>query len=233
MKVAVISDLHLGTGGPTDLFGHDDSEFLKFLDFLESNFEKVVLLGDIWETLTAATPRGQVEELKRAQAAHREIHRRFERPRYKYVHGNHDLVAGRVHGVSEEYTLNSDGVRMVFSHGHQGDRLCSRARSVSEWGVWVGGFLRRFGLNCLYSYLARLESGRLDSKKSGCRVKAWALTHAATRSADLVVTGHTHHPIKSEEDGRLFLNSGACARGRLSFLSLDTKRGDYAVNHGF
>ena len=64
-------------------------------------------------------------------------------------------------------------------------------------------------------------------------VTTWALTHAATRSADLVVTGHTHHPIKSEEDGRLFLNSGACARGRLSFLSLDTKRGDYAVNHGF
>ncbi len=51
-----ISDLHLGTGGAADGFGHEDGEFLKFLGFLEKNFEKVVLLGDIWETLTGALP---------------------------------------------------------------------------------------------------------------------------------------------------------------------------------
>lgn len=32
MQIAVISDLHLGSGGPVDLFGHDDYEFLRFLD---------------------------------------------------------------------------------------------------------------------------------------------------------------------------------------------------------
>jgi predicted phosphodiesterase len=85
----------------------------------------------------------------------------------------------------------------------------------------------------LYTYLAQLEKGRLSDRKNGCRVKAWALGHAASRSADLVVTGHTHNPVRDEAGDRLFLNSGACARGRISFLSLDTKRGDYAVNHGF
>ena len=64
MEIAVISDLHLGTGGAADGFGHDDGEFLKFLSFLEKNFEKVVLLGDVWETLTGALPGDPAAELR-------------------------------------------------------------------------------------------------------------------------------------------------------------------------
>ncbi len=41
MHISVISDLHLGSGGAADGFGHDDAEFLSFLDFLEGNFEKI------------------------------------------------------------------------------------------------------------------------------------------------------------------------------------------------
>jgi len=47
MKLAVISDLHLGAGDLADGFCHDDGEFLRFLTFLENNFERVILLGDI------------------------------------------------------------------------------------------------------------------------------------------------------------------------------------------
>ena len=56
MNIAVISDLHLGSDDATDSFGHDDAEFLRFLGFLEGNFERIVLLGDIWETLTSRCP---------------------------------------------------------------------------------------------------------------------------------------------------------------------------------
>ena len=45
MQIAVISDLHLGAGGAADGFGHDDGDFLRFLRFLERNFERIVLLG--------------------------------------------------------------------------------------------------------------------------------------------------------------------------------------------
>lgn len=232
MKVAVISDLHLGVGGPTDLFGHEDNEFIKFLAHLESNFEKIVLLGDIWETLTAASTRGQVAELRRAQAAHSEVHARFQREKYVYVHGNHDLVAGRVDRVPEEYSIEVDGMRLLFSHGHQGDGLCSKARPLVELGVWAGAWIRRFGLNLVYSYFAQLE-GRRTSDLESCQVRHWALGQAQRRRADVVVTGHTHVPTLAESGTSLFLNSGTCAKGRISFLSLDTKRGDYAVNHGF
>jgi hypothetical protein len=29
------------------------------------------------------------------------------------------------------------------------------------------------------------------------------------------------------------LNSGSCSEGQLSFLSIDTRRGDYAVNYAY
>src|SRR6187399_117979 len=89
MKLAVISDLHLGAGDRADGFGHDDADFIRFLKFLEGNFERVILLGDIWETLQSRRLGSARQELELAQAAHPEIAKRFERPKYHYVHGNH------------------------------------------------------------------------------------------------------------------------------------------------
>jgi len=232
MHVAVISDLHLGTRGATDIFGHEDNEFLNFLSYLEGNFERIVLLGDIWETLTAPTYFQRVKELRAAQEAHSEIHKRFRGEKYRYVHGNHDLVAGAVEGAAEEFALNVDGVRLLFSHGHQGDGICHERRSVSELAVWAGAWIRRLGLNLLYTYFAHLESDR-TSRSGECTVKKWALGQALQRSADVVVTGHTHVSARVEDGSSLFLNSGTCARGNISFLSLDTKRGDYRVNQGY
>jgi predicted phosphodiesterase len=232
MRVAVISDLHLGARDKADSFQHEDNEFLRFLSFLESNFERIVLLGDIWETLTTPRPGMQELELLRAQAAHPEINRRFMRTKYRYVHGNHDLVAGHLMGAPDEYRLQSDGVRLVFNHGHQGDGLCTGGRWLSEFGVWAGGWIRRAGLHWAYSSLAALEDRRGRESES-CSVKRWALSHGATRSADIVITGHTHKAAKSHAGARLFLNSGSCAEGNISFLALDTRTDRYEVVHGY
>lgn len=229
MRVAVISDLHLGARSSTCEFGHDDSEFLRFLKHLEGNFEKIVLLGDIFETLTAPSPLGQLREFHAAQHSHPELAERFRRPSYVYVHGNHDLVAKNEQGALEEFSLQADGVRMLFSHGHQGDRLCFEGRALTEVGVWTGAWIRRMGLGCLYSYCARLERGR-NQDPEHCSVRRWALDEADRRSADVVITGHTHVPIKAEAGSTLFLNSGSCAHGEFSFLSLDTHRGEYGVH---
>jgi UDP-2,3-diacylglucosamine pyrophosphatase LpxH len=230
--VAVISDLHLGTRDKVDAFQHEDNEFLRFLKYLEGNFERIVLLGDIWETLTAPKPGMQEVELLRAQAAHPEIHRRLLRLPYRYVHGNHDLVASQIMRAPDEYRLDADGIRVVFNHGHQGDGLCMSARRLSEFGVWAGGWLRRVGMQAVYSSLASLESGR-STEADRCSVRRWALSHGATREADIVVTGHTHKAAKVHAGARLFLNSGSCAEGNISFLSLDTRADRYEVVNGY
>ncbi len=234
MKLAVISDLHLGAGDRADGFGHEDSEFLRFLSFLERNFERVILLGDIWETLQSRRLGSAREELALARAMHPEIAKRFELPQYRYVHGNHDIVAGLL-GVPDELAFDADGVRLLFTHGHQNDELHERRRWLTDLGVWLGGWIRRVGMGAFYRLCAKLDEARgglsLDSPR--CAFQQWAVQEAARRQFDVVVTGHTHLAARAEHGSRLFLNSGSCSEGKLSFLSIDTRRGDYAVNHGY
>lgn len=232
MSIAVISDLHLGPGDQSDLFRHEDERFLSFLRYLEANFERIVLLGDIWETLTPHWPLTPREALRRAREAHPEIARRFQRPEYTYVHGNHDIIAGETDGAPEELVVVDRGTRILFTHGHRHDALIRHARVVSEVGVWLGGWLLRLGLRSvhrLFEVLDQVRSG-VEVGSERCPFQRWAVSLASHRKADVVVTGHTHVPVRAEHPSALFLNSGSCANGHFSFLSLDAAAGRYAVH---
>jgi UDP-2,3-diacylglucosamine pyrophosphatase LpxH len=94
MQIAVISDLHLGPGDATERCVHRDETLLRWLDELEANHERIVLLGDIWETLTdPARPGSSARMLSCARQAHARIAERFEKPMYEHLCGNHDRVA--------------------------------------------------------------------------------------------------------------------------------------------
>jgi predicted phosphodiesterase len=231
MQLAVISDLHLGRRGPTDGFGHDDADFMGFLLHLERNFERIVLLGDIWETLTGTRIGDHLGELKAAQEAHPEIAARFRHRKYLHVHGNHDLVSAEL-GVPEELTLRADGVRILFTHGHQSDPLVAERQRASEFGVWLGGWLRRLRLTPVYRMANALDALRggasLDATRCSFQ-RAW-MGRAAHRDMDVMVTGHTHLATRAEHGQRLYLNSGSCSEGKLSFLAIDTRRGNYTVH---
>lgn len=238
MKLAVISDLHLGNGTRSDQFGHDEAMFLRFLDHLEDNFERVVLLGDIYETLTTRGS-AQVDELARCKQAHARIAERFERPMYRYLHGNHDLVAGHVDNAPDALHLKVDNQRIVFMHGHQFDWVVNRARVVSEWCAWFAGWLARLGMKPVLKVAHTIErlivgggvdkGGDLSQLATEDRFRRAAMSFAEARGADIVVTGHTHEGIVAPSGDRLFLNSGACEGGRFSFLAMDTKAQHYTV----
>jgi predicted phosphodiesterase len=235
VNITVISDLHLGSEDVTDSFGHEDGEFLRFLSFLERNFERIVLLGDIWETLTMHCPWRARSGLREARARHPEIASRFSHPKYTYIHGNHDFVAAEVDGAPEQWSLEANGKRLLFMHGHHHDRLIRAARQLAEFGVCIGGWIRRAGFHGLYQQLCRLEQARFESTADAeqCSFRSWALDVAGQAGADIVVTGHTHLPSVSQHGPRMFLNSGSCSRGRFNFLALDTRTDVYAVHHSF
>lgn len=231
MKIAVISDLHLGPGDKADLFGHDESKFLKFLNFLESNFERIILLGDIWETLTPQWP-DPVRALKQSREAHPLIARRFEREQYTYIHGNHDIIAGQVCRAPEELQLNVDGTRLLFTHGHHHDALIRHARWASEFAVWLGGWILRVGLGAVYKLFDEFDKvmSGAHTDHSRCTFQRWAIDLASAHGADVIVTGHTHIPLKQEHQQGLYLNSGSCSHGHLSYLAMDTRAAQYAVH---
>lgn len=231
MRIAVISDLHLGLDDLTDEFGHDDGEFLKFLDFLEDDHEQVVLLGDIYETLTPPWPGAWREALETVQSRHKALTERFRTPKYHYVHGNHDWVTAHLMKAPSELWLEADGTRILFTHGHLHDWLIRRARRVADLGVWFGGLMRRLGLGAAYRLAKRLEyklhSSHPDSAPTQNSFQRWATHLARHRGADVIVTGHTHTGGCAEHEHQLFMNSGSCSDGRFGFLSIDTKAGQY------
>jgi UDP-2,3-diacylglucosamine pyrophosphatase LpxH len=116
----MLSDLHLGDGGRTDLFGRKDALLIDLLDRRAPEVEGILLAGDILDSLQARHP-------GRVRRAHRGVLERLEevarrRPVW-YLLGNHDeprfvtelLPSSR---LCESVALGECGRVM---HGHQFD----------------------------------------------------------------------------------------------------------------
>lgn len=231
MRIAVLSDLHLGDGGPSDRFAHDDGEFLGWLRRLEADFERVVLLGDVWETLTPHHFGDARAAFTAARAAHPELAARFERPPYLYVHGNHDLIARRLLRAPGVVNLAVDGVRLMFTHGHVLDAGWRHHHRAHQRAFWLVGWIMRAGLRAVVRQLDTLDNwmSGVSPDPARCPFQAAAAATARVRDADVIVTGHTHLGGRFAHGDRLVLNSGACSWGRREFLEIDTRAGVYAL----
>jgi predicted phosphodiesterase len=144
-------------------------------------------------------------------------------------------VGANMVGAADQMRLNVDGVQLLFTHGHGFDFVERYARWVSVVGVWLGGWLCRMGLGPIMKAFDRLDSwqrGAHDDPRK-CKFQQWAVDLARRQEADVIVTGHTHQGVVAEHGSHLFLNSGSCAEGEYSFLSIDTKSGQYAMNHSW
>ena len=93
MRIAVISDLHIGA----EEFVPDG--FGEFLDHLEREHDEIVLLGDVFECYFPRLPWKGLAEYDRFDHLYRDITRRFRSAKYTVLTGNHDMVAHRARGV--------------------------------------------------------------------------------------------------------------------------------------
>ena len=147
VRIAALSDLHIGARDYTDGFGHDLEEFSRFLDELEDNHDRIVLLGDIYQTDHSAVPsraaaRRMLEQVRRRVPS---LAERFDRPPYVHVFGNHDEIAGEALGAPE-YLRVPGRFDVLFIHGHQFDPVAVRASWAADFGTWGTGRLRAWGL---------------------------------------------------------------------------------------
>jgi UDP-2,3-diacylglucosamine pyrophosphatase LpxH len=67
----MLSDLHLGDGGRTDLFGRKDELLLDLLERRASEVDAILLAGDVLDALQARHP-------ERVRRAHRAVLERIE-----------------------------------------------------------------------------------------------------------------------------------------------------------
>ncbi len=230
MQIAVLSDLHLGRHDALDRFSRGKQEraddLVARVGKLEKSVDRIVLLGDIFETLRTSLPMLWAGELRRVLAAHPAFAKKLDDPRYVYVYGNHDVVASSVLGAAGEHTLQADGLKVLFFHGHQLDPLAFGPAPVSRAGVFVGGWIERAGLP--FTQWKDRPSEHRPTKGPTLHDKLAAAVGRA-RGFDVVVNGHTHEAGSHEVLSTVVMNSGTWAAGRREFLLLDTRAKTFDV----
>lgn len=234
MRIAAFSDLHIGALDHADTFRHESGPFMRFLDALEEAHDRIVVVGDLYQTEHGLIPgrAGVLQQLREARERVGELGRRLER--YVYVFGNHDWIARDVLGASETATIEADGFRVYFIHGHQFDPVLRRAYPAARLGTWITGRLRTHGLRPLGQWI---EDRDIMIKHRRFQTEEGPYIRAATRllreqSAHAVIMGHTHVAMIRELPEGIVANCGSCSRGRFVHLTIDTQERTVAIHRG-
>ncbi len=211
----ILSDLHLGS---------EVSRAQAALAMLRQNcFRRLILLGDIFCDLN-------FRRLKKEHWRFLSYIRKLSNPRRRvevvWVEGNHDQGLSQVMShlvgvrVYQEYEWSYRGVRHLAIHGHQFDRFTVHNLALSRC------------LTTLFLALQKLSSDRhgavrllerLDTKwlRLTPKVAQGALTHARARCARRVFCGHTHEPLRLQEGGIEYFNTGCWTQPRATYVTID------------
>ncbi|MCB9793242.1 MAG: metallophosphoesterase family protein [Alphaproteobacteria bacterium] len=128
----VISDIHLGDGGPTDIFLAKDRHLLRFIDKVDEEDATLIVAGD-------AIDFSQAWDLTRILRAHGKVLGAFSRLAAKgrmiYVLGNHDYDLKLYQDLLNIPVVQ--GVRVgqdvCITHGYEYDPVIGPDLHVSEW----------------------------------------------------------------------------------------------------
>ena len=229
MRIAAISDLHIGTRDRTCGFRHAPERFCAFLDRLEADHDEIVLLGDIWQLDHEALPgrASAVRALARARRRATWLDARLRNGRYALVHGNHDVWTRAELGAEHTLVRSYGGHRAVFVHGDDFDPVLGKATRVSHAATWFTGRLRWAGLRGPAEQLeeqdVRIKARRFQGVDGPYATGARHL--ARTHQSDLVVMGHTHVPTLIDVGETHLANTGTCSRQRFMGVSVDLGSG--------
>jgi UDP-2,3-diacylglucosamine pyrophosphatase LpxH len=223
MRIASFGDLHLGHISALDKFqGGEEEELLRFDDHLSRTHQRIVLMGDMYQTDYGTLPGSRPEVLEMIFRRYPRIVRRWQDTPYTSLFGNHDQIAQKRLGALKQIRLHKDGWRIWFIHGHQFDPFIGEKAGLPYYVTWMIGGLRRKGMKRLADFLEGpvYDFGqRLFKRLEGAARRAISLGQH-----QIVVMGHSHR-LAGRSFGRgIYVNSGAPRSGVLPYTSIDTER---------
>jgi UDP-2,3-diacylglucosamine pyrophosphatase LpxH len=219
LKLAVISDTHLGT------YGCHAKELLAYLKSIDP--ETLVLNGDIidiWQFNKRYWPKSHMKVIKHL------VSLISKGKKVYYITGNHDELLRKFSGfelgsfkILDKLVLKLDGKKAWIFHGDVFDVTMQHTKWIAKLGA-VGYdsliILNRF-VNWMLSSVLKREKISL-SKRIKNSVKSavmfinnfeqTAIDIAASKNYDFVICGHIHQPtirnVNSENIELTYLNSG-------------------------
>jgi predicted phosphodiesterase len=219
LRLATVSDLHLGHAPPFDRFEGGEERLLRYLDRLERTHDVIVLLGDVFQTDYGWRPGSRADVLDAALERYPRAVRRWRAPPYRLVYGNHDAVTRERLGALEELRLEVDGWRAWLIHGHQFDPFI---RDESYSVTWSIGLMRRLGLERVPDFLEGplYEAMQRAARPIGAQDLAARRALLANR-CDVVVMGHSHRAVCEPSGRGVYANSGTSGARRFGYVSID------------
>lgn len=187
-KVAILSDWHMGDGGPNDDFRKNAAVVLEALEgYYEPRGWTLILNGDIEEYL-----RARPEAIRRAWAPVFSVLERLRAAgRLIRLVGNHEIreefspfIEAHRPFDGEALKLDYGGRTLFLFHGHQAGKVNS-----GRFNRWIGWSLRVFA-NTLR--IGNPSIANDNSKK--IRLEKLVYEFSRSRGA-LTMIGHTHRPL--------------------------------------
>ena len=220
MKIAVISDLHVGG----EAFAENARGYEQFLNHLEKTHDEIILLGDIFEAFNITRIWAARRIYLENQARYERLTRRFFKHPYLLLTGNHDLTAERNWNIPSQAVREVDGLRIFLAHGHQYDRLY-RGRSymyrLADLLAWITTCLKKIGFTYFYRLQYRLDHAA-SVKNGGKDYIRAARKILQEENFDLVVMGHTHkEKYLTFPEGGIFIDCGD-NESRKMYASINT-----------
>ncbi len=233
MRIAALSDFHIGAHRHTDGFLHDPRRFGGLLDRLQADHDRVVLLGDIYQTDHGLLPTTASARRLLAQAQHRmgPLAERMAHAPFVHVLGNHDAIVGSALGAPERVRYPGR-FPVLLTHGHQFDPVAVRARWAADLGTWTTGRLRAVGLRPLAWWLEQRDVAIKEQRFGGPHgpYARGAQQLVKVHQASIVVMGHTHVAGITPLVSGVMVNTGTCSGGRTMWVSVDTEEGSIEVH---
>ena len=237
MPTYCVSDLHLCDRGPRDNFCYGDREerFYRFLDLVESNHGRLLILGDLFDWWQV--PVGAVI------VAYRPLLDRLAGMGATWIVGNHDNALAPLIGTElmpdhpllrtacHPFEEIIGGRRIAYLHGHEADPYCCDLNpGTGEITAIISGMLEDRNKGPFHNHHAvedesvgtlegaltlwrrlTFQHGRQEEMVAGVE------KYRQKQRAAVVVYGHTHEP---GHIGDYHFNTGCWARRHDTFVSI-------------
>lgn len=249
--IFVVSDLHLGDGGPRDNFAHMDGgkrqqQFEQFLDYVECQGGQLFIAGDLFELW-----QGNISKVLTCRMP---LLDRLGRMGATYLLGNHDIdlkyLTGE-HGLwfthplfkslALEHTLEVNGRKILLVHGHEQDAYCrGDAPGIGRISAIYSGLREDRNGSPLskWKYGAKTVEARSLGRwgRLSCLVRRCLGRPNATSvmrqeilqtylgaEVDAVIYGHTHEPGRITDCGNTYpiYNCGTWAESVNTFAAIE------------
>jgi UDP-2,3-diacylglucosamine pyrophosphatase LpxH len=211
----IISDLHLGSSVSRS------QEITKFLQ--EIKFKKLILLGDIFESLN-------FHKLQKSEWEFLSLITKIsKKSKVIWVEGNHDRGLTKIFAsftgakVYKQYKWQYKKKKYLAIHGHQFDNFLINNAFLSILANQIYNFIQLIDFSDykISRLIKRKSKGWLRLSK---KVADRALLYGKLKGVDYIFCGHTHKTCKKIKKNIRYYNSGCWTDTPPTFITLDQKK---------